>query len=386
MQLVFLVFLLAALTAALRVGGRTEHIGAGLLVAATIISPIVQTSRFIDLETGLIAVDALLLAGLLWLALARKRFWPTWAAAFQALAVLTHVARTLAGPINGNVYADLLILWSYPVAGALLWGSLVEARRSGAADLTPDASPLVNPLAQSQAQSRAEPVNLPSTAFAVGDRLTPGTAASARQLAPTASDELGLLIRLLQDNGVGINTPQLASNLLARTGSFAAAVATPAAKLRDWGMNERVIDALAYARSITRSALRRKLESRPNLAGSTAAVDYLHSELAHLREEQFRVLFLNARHRLIHDEAHSHGSVSEAPVFPREVVRRAIEVGAVHLILAHNHPGGDPTPSRADVATTRAIIEAARTIGVSVTDHIIVSPAGHVSMRAGGFI
>ena len=136
----------------------------------------------------------------------------------------------------------------------------------------------------------------------------------------------------------------------------------------------------------TRATLRRKLEDRPSLANSQEALDYLHIELAHLPTEQFRILYLNSRHRLICDEVHSEGSLTEAPVFPREVIKRAIEEGAVHLILAHNHPGGDPTPSRADIITTRAISEAGRTMGINVIDHIIISASGHVSMRSNGLI
>ncbi len=108
--------------------------------------------------------------------------------------------------------------------------------------------------------------------------------------------------------------------------------------------------------------------------------------MADLRNEQFRVLYLNARHRLIHDEVHGEGTVTEAPVYPREIVKRALEVGAVYLILAHNHPSSDPTPSRSDIAATRAITEAARAIDVTVIEHVIISASGHTSMRAIGMM
>lgn len=140
------------------------------------------------------------------------------------------------------------------------------------------------------------------------------------------------------------------------------------------------------ARSTTRTTLKRKLETRPCLADQQHVVDYLHAELAHLPVEQFRVLYLNARQRLIHEEIHGQGTVNAAPVFPREIVKRAIEVGAVEIILAHNHPAGDPTASRSDIQTTRAIIDAARPIDVGVVDHIVIGSSGHVSMRASGLI
>jgi DNA repair protein RadC len=174
--------------------------------------------------------------------------------------------------------------------------------------------------------------------------------------------------------------------LLARTGSFASAVTTPATKLRSWGIDERILKALVFARTTTRASLQRKLEVRPSLANNKEVIDYLHNELAHLPIEQFRVLYLNSRYRLICDVVHSDGSVTEAPVFPREVVKRALEEGAVYVILAHNHPSGDPTPSRADIIMTRAVTEAGRSMGISVIDHIVISSSGHTSLKASGLI
>lgn len=360
-QIAFLALLLATLTAAFSRGGRTERIGGMLILVAALVSPLVQTRNLMAVEIGIALVDLALLAGLIWLAFTATRFWPSWAAAFQALGVLTHAARHFAGPVNGNVYGDLLVLWSYPTLLALLFGAVLEAPQ-GTGSQNSRAPP--TPPCDRQSQSGVK--DIPNATLA-------------------ATNDLGLLTRLLNKHGLG-HSVRLADALLARTGSFAAAIATPPAKLRLWGMDDRVIEAFAFARSITRTSLRRTLENRPNLANSNAAIDYLHNELAHLREEQFHILYLNSRHRLIHDEAHSYGTVNKAPVIPREVVRRAVELGAVHLILAHNHPGGDPTPSPDDMVSTRAIAEAARTIGVSVIDHIIVSPGGHVSMRGAGLI
>jgi DNA repair protein RadC len=113
---------------------------------------------------------------------------------------------------------------------------------------------------------------------------------------------------------------------------------------------------------------------------------YLRTAMAHEPREQFRVLFLDRKNQLIADEAMNEGTVDHAPVYPREVVRRALELSASALILAHNHPSGDPTPSRADIDMTREVIEAAKVLRLSVHDHVIVGRDGLTSFRAQGLI
>lgn len=351
-----------ALAAALGRGGRTERVGGLLLFSAALLTPLVQRSTFASVEAGVAIIDTLLLGALLLLAFRSGRRWPTFAAAFQAVTVLTHLARFKAGPVNGEVYGILLVLWSYPILMALLWGSLIEPRTN-------------------------DPDNMVSSGDVAERQLRSIKARSTDNRRSSGDDaDLALLTRLFRLHGLGPAGDADAATLLARAGSFAAAVAAPATKLRSWGIDERVHAALAFTRTTTRATLWRKLEDRPSLASSQETIDYLHAELAHLPTEQFRVLYLNARHRLICDEVHGEGSVTEAPVFPREIVKRAIEEGAVHMILAHNHPGGDPTPSRADIITTRAIIEAGRSLGLTVIDHLIISASGHVSMRSSGLI
>lgn len=361
-QIAFLATLIVALIAAFSSGGRTERLGGSFFLAAALLTPVVQMSVFHRVEIGVAIVDTLLLLALLFLAFRSNRRWPTYAAAFQAIGVLTHLARFEAGPVQGNVYGDMLVLWSYPTVLALLWGSLVETRTG-------------------------------ATAFSVrsGDK-TGGEAADRRepwtkaQSVSRDGNDLELLTHLFRLHGLGSEGDSAAATLLARTGSFAAVVATPAAKLRSWGIDERILTALAFARTTTRATLRRRLQVRRSLADYQEAIDYLHTELAHLPIEQFRVLYLNSRYRLICDVVHSEGTVTEARVYPREVVKRAIEEGAMHIILAHNHPSGDPTPSRADIAMTRAITEAVRPIGITVVDHIVISSSGHISMKSNGLI
>lgn len=360
-QVAFMAVLLTALTAAFARGGRAERAAGAMILAASLVSPLVQITIFGDVEIGIALVDAALFLGLLVLALASARSWVTFAAAFQAIAVLTHVARFKTGPVSGNAYGDLLVLWSYPVLLLLMWGSLRGKKRPAAAPLR-----------------TVPPVPVATASLEPSWRHD--------QQLPAEAHDLALLTRLLNLHQLGPESAATAAYLLERSGSFGAAVATPPSKLRAWGMDLRVVDAFAFARTTTRAALRRTLDGRPSLANAELTIDYLHNEMAHLPHEQFRILYLNARYRLILDEIHGEGSISEAPLFPREVVKQALEAGAAHIILAHNHPSRDPTPSRADIAATRAIIEATRAVGVGTIDHYIISASGHVSMRALGML
>ena len=361
-QVAFLALFLAALTAAFGRGGRPEHQGGALLLGAALATPLVQTRMFADVEYGIAAVDIALLGGLVWLTFTSTRRWPVFAAAFQAVGVLTHFARLMAGPVHGDVYGHLLVLWSYPIALSLLWGSLVEARQ--------EATLLV-----------AQPLKLRSPPAGRAATLTPDPRYTA-----TGGDDLALLTRLLVLHDLGPESASIATELIQRAGSFAAAVATPPARLQSWNFDGRVAEALAFTRKTTRTSLRRKLEWRVKVDNVQDTIDYLHSELAHLPHEQVRVLYLSARNRLIYDEVHGVGTIDQAPVYPREVIKRAIEVGAVKLVLAHNHPSGDPSPSRDDIVMTKAIIEAGRHVGISVIDHFVIAATGHVSMKRTGLI
>lgn len=361
-QVAFLALFLATLTAAFGRGGRPERQGGAMLLGAALATPLLQTRMFTGIEIGIAAIDMVLLAGLVWLAFNSERRWPVFAAAFQAIGVLTHLARLAAGPVHGDVYGHLLVLWSYPVALSLLWGSLVETRQKS---VVMGAQPQVPSFPS--AGRREAPVLEPRNQVA-------------------ADDDLMLLTRLFALHDLGIESANVATDLIHRAGSFAAAVATSPVRLKSWGHDERVAEALAFARSTTRTSLKRKLETRVKVDNVGDAIDYLHSELAHLPHEQVRVLYLNARNRLICDEVNGLGTVDQAPVYPREVIKRALEVGAVRLVLAHNHPSGDPSPSRDDIAMTRAIIEAGRHVGISVIDHFVIGATGHVSMRGTGLI
>ena len=133
----------------------------------------------------------------------------------------------------------------------------------------------------------------------------------------------------------------------------------------------------AAAQRLARSRVR----DRPVLSSWSAVIDYCRAAMAFAEKEQFRVLFLDKRNQLIADELQQKGTVDHTPVYPREVVKRALELSATAVILVHNHPSGDPTPSRADIQMTRQIVDVARPLGIEVHDHIIVGKAGHASLK-----
>ena len=125
---------------------------------------------------------------------------------------------------------------------------------------------------------------------------------------------------------------------------------------------------------------------RPVLGSWHALIDYCHTAMAHRQTEQFRVLYLDRKNVLIADEAQAQGTVDHVPVYPREVVKRALELNASALILVHNHPSGDPTPSRADISMTREIEQAAAALGIAIHDHIIIGRSTELSFRATGYL
>jgi DNA repair protein RadC len=152
------------------------------------------------------------------------------------------------------------------------------------------------------------------------------------------------------------------------------------------GMGDTSAAAIKIAHAAALRLLRSEVAARPMLGNWQALTDYLHADMAHHAIERVRVLHLNTRNMLIRDEVVSEGSIDQAQVHVREVIRRAIDLGSAAIILVHNHPSGDPSPSRADIDITRAIIDAGKRLGIAVHDHIIVGTTGHVSLRSRGLI
>ncbi len=183
------------------------------------------------------------------------------------------------------------------------------------------------------------------------------------------------------------DTKPIARALLARFGSFANAVAAPLPELRQVeGLGEAGLAALKTVQAAALRLMRAEVLERPVLNNWDRLIAYLSAALARERVEQFRVLFLDSKNRLIADEAQARGTVNHTPVYPREVVRRCLELQATALILVHNHPSGDPTPSRADVEMTQEIKAAAATLGVVVHDHLIMGNGRHLSFRREGLL
>ena len=174
----------------------------------------------------------------------------------------------------------------------------------------------------------------------------------------------------------------LAKELIAKFGSFAEVVAAPSARLKEIkGLGEAAITELKIVHAAASRLARGQVQKRPVLSSWSSVIDYCRTAMAYADKEQFRLLFLDKRNQLIADEVQQTGTVDHAPVYPREVVKRALELSATAIVLVHNHPGGDPTPSRADIEMTKRIIEAARGLGIEVHDHLIVGRDGHASLR-----
>ena len=174
----------------------------------------------------------------------------------------------------------------------------------------------------------------------------------------------------------------IAKELLRRFGSFAEVLAAPIHRLLEIdGVGDSVASDLKIVEASARRLAKGAVAKRPVLASWTAVLDYCRTAMAFGEREQFRLLFLDKRNALIADEVQQSGTVDHTPVYPREVVRRALELSATALILVHNHPSGDPTPSSADIRMTREIMDVAKPLGITVHDHVIVGREGHASLK-----
>ena len=176
----------------------------------------------------------------------------------------------------------------------------------------------------------------------------------------------------------------LAKSLIARFGGFGGLAAASPQALENAGLGEPAIALVKSIRAAAEILSRTELAERPLLNNWDAVTAHLRLAMAHGAVEEFRVLFLDKKNRLIADEVQARGTVDQTPAYPREVVKRALELGASAVILAHNHPSGDPAPSRADIALTQEIVAAAKTLGIAVHDHVIIGRHGETSLRNQG--
>lgn len=203
-----------------------------------------------------------------------------------------------------------------------------------------------------------------------------------REAGPDAVSDYELLELVLFRAIPQRDVKPLAKALVGRFGSFAEVVAAPPGRLREVkGVGEAVVTELKIVHAAASRMARGQMQRRPVLSSGSGVIDYCRTAMAFAEREQFRILFLDKRNQLIADEVQQTGTVDHTPVYPREVVKRALELSATALILVHNHPSGDPTPSHADIQMTRTIVEVARTLGIAVHDHIIVGKDGHASFR-----
>lgn len=174
----------------------------------------------------------------------------------------------------------------------------------------------------------------------------------------------------------------LAKALIQAFGSFAETVHAPDARLREiGGLGEAAITEIKLIAAASSRVAKGQLKQRTVLSSWATVIDYCRTAMAFADKEQFRILFLDKRNQLIADEVQQVGTIDHTPVYPREVVKRALELSATAIIMVHNHPSGDPTPSQADIQMTKAVIEVSKPLGIAVHDHIIVGKHGHASLK-----
>ena len=179
-----------------------------------------------------------------------------------------------------------------------------------------------------------------------------------------------------------VDTKPIAKDLLKKFGSFGEVLAAPKNRLTEVrGVGERAAHHLKVTYAAAQRFLKEPVREGQVLSSWSDVVDYCRAAMAYEPIEQFRILFLDKKNALIADEVQQSGTVDHTPVYPREVVKRALELSATAIILVHNHPSGDPTPSRADISMTKQVVDIAKPLGIAVHDHIIVGKNGHASFR-----
>ncbi len=179
----------------------------------------------------------------------------------------------------------------------------------------------------------------------------------------------------------------LAKELLRRFGTLGAVLSAAPERLAEVkGCGEAAVALLKATREAGLRLLRGELGDRPVIGHWQALIDYCRARLRHETNEQFRLIFLDVKNQVVADEQQSRGTIDHTPVYPREVARRALELGAAAVIMVHNHPSGDPTPSRADVEMTRQVAEALKTLGIAVHDHVVIGRDDWRSFRALGLL
>ena len=183
------------------------------------------------------------------------------------------------------------------------------------------------------------------------------------------------------------DTKPIAHALIEEFGGIGGVLTADAATLARFpGLGETSVAALKIVQAASLRMLQGKVKDQPVLSSWQSLLDYLRADMAHKITERVRILHLDTRNMLLRDEVMAEGSIDQAAVSVREIIHRAISLGSAAIIIVHNHPSGDPTPSRADIALTRDIADAGKRLGISVHDHIIIGGKGHTSMRGAGLL
>lgn len=203
----------------------------------------------------------------------------------------------------------------------------------------------------------------------------------------TAMPDYELLELLLFRSIPRQDVKPLARQLLDTFGDMNRVITAPVTRLLAIkGVGDSVVQDLKIVEAVAHRLMRARVMNQPILSSWDALVDYCHTTMAHRETEQFRILFLDRKNTLIADEEQAKGTVDHVPVYPREVVKRALELNASALILVHNHPSGDPTPSQADITMTLQIQDACQVLGLTLHDHLIIGKGREVSFRSGGYL
>ncbi len=182
------------------------------------------------------------------------------------------------------------------------------------------------------------------------------------------------------------DTKPLAKELIARFGSFAGVLAANREALSDAGLKDAAIAVLLSVREASSRFLRGEIADKPVISNWQALIDYCTAKIGFAASEEFHLLFLDRKNALIRDERQQQGTVDHTPVYPREVVKRALELNASAIIMVHNHPSGDVTPSRADIEMTKQVREAAKAVGIALHDHLVIGRGKHSSFRSLGLL
>ncbi len=179
-----------------------------------------------------------------------------------------------------------------------------------------------------------------------------------------------------------LDVKPIAKALISKFGSFADVISAPPERLREVEfVKDAAITEIKLVQAAALRLMKQRVMKKPMLASWSALIEYIRAAMAYETKEQFRILFLDRKNVLIADEVQQQGTVDHTPVYPREVVKRALELSASAIVLVHNHPSGDPTPSRADIEMTKQIVETCQKLSIVVHDHVIIGRDGHASLK-----